>query len=522
MAKRNKNILIPILIGIFLMGIFAVAGGYKLFAVTGTSQEEVRLLVPHLGTISCEVVDTAVVTYTIPEQGFWIREDALGTHTNNVEDIQVEIQRSVWEKIIQTGGRFTWRICDAKGLNCGEEKTKVYHSWGTNVLPIQTIDLTKNSIHIKYEISYAFFIWRPSGDSLVKFKYDKFGLAMYSTLTGFRKKICLTSCDLNCPIQEERKSIVYTTKDSLDFNEAVNYLEYWSEVSMAGQQFGGTIWMPDRQEFCFGGSIYKAETLRMNDGTVYKYPHTYIKQVQCCRGATVSITGGEKICQPDFTWKTILDEEDLPECKSDFSCPNQGQTTCTAKLGEYYTSGFFCNPEGNCEKKTDKKVDCCPANQGCASDQICQTPSYTCVGGADEPPVDETGNGTIITKCKNCDEFAMSKIFGETGIFPDKKCKPTLLALPPQTTLTCAFSFIKLALIPIILIFASLFGFGLFDDLLKKSVKTEGTRKLIAFFLSLMIAGILAWLVFILFWVGIIVFIIFILIRFIIKFINPI
>lgn len=119
-----------------------------------------------------------------------------------------------------------------------------------------------------------------------------------------------------------------------------------------------------------------------------------------------------------------------------------------------------------------------------------------------------TAGGEIIiaSKCQSCQDFAISSILG--SLWQEKKCEAKLL----QTYTTCVFSFIQLFLIPIVFIFALLFGKDLFS-----SFKSLRKREAISWILSLITAGILAYLVFIAFWIGLGIFAIYIVIRIIIA-----
>ncbi|MBA7649823.1 hypothetical protein ES703_57622 [subsurface metagenome] len=214
--------------------------------------------------------------------------------------------------------------------------------------------------------------------------------------------------------------------------------------------------------------------------------------------------------QCDFSTKTLktpvcrigkctFDEVSV-ECCNDQQCP----------------SGFFCNADKECEERAIIKKQCpfeCCEGEDLYFDRLCPESKPHCVDGAclvTPPPLE---------KCADCNAFAKSKMFG--SIFKSQKCEPKLLALPPQTFATCIFSFIRFLLVPIVFIFAMLFGINFFDNLLRKSVRKAKTRKIIALILSIIVAGILSYLVFILFWLGIILFVIYIIARIAIKFVKP-
>ncbi len=103
-------------------------------------------------------------------------------------------------------------------------------------------------------------------------------------------------------------------------------------------------------------------------------------------------------------------------------------------------------------------------------------------------------------KCENCDAFARSKIFG--SFIKSQQCEPRLIALPPQTNTFCWFAFLKLALVPLVLIFTLIFSFNFFQTSKQLNIKNKG----ISFLAALIIALILAVLVWFLFWLGVILF----------------
>ncbi|MBU0893909.1 MAG: hypothetical protein KKB88_00530 [Nanoarchaeota archaeon] len=503
--SRKKTIVIGISIFVILIGFLAIAGLSNTFTIIGS--ENIKYVVPHLAGIKCEIVDTGTSSHSQTDSGYWLIKNNIGINTKLLKNIIVkDYQPDLFGGASAGRPRLKYQICDSTGNSCSSEYTLDFTSTNNYQIRLNDIDLTKNSYFIYTERMNLLFQYKVD-PSIITFTYEKYGLNLYSTTGGF-KTICTSGCDLSCPTQDVRSKLVYTTKNTLNFLESVNYLEYWVEPSLIGEQYGGTIWDSTKREFCFGGFIYSAGILTMKDGITYTYPKRYSRQLQCCNGASISLTtGGEKVCKNNI-WE-IINPENPSECISDISCPNQGQPTCTSKLGSYYKSGYSCI-SGECIKDSDIKVSCCPVSEGCAVDQVCQ--NYKCVGGFTTPPINQTGNESVKIKCNDCDSYVNSILFGWAS--PSQKCEKTFL----QNNLTCAFSYLKLALALIVLIFASLFGFGLFNDLLENSVRKEKTRKIIALILGLLVAGILSILTYFLFTLGIIIFIIFIAVRFGIKF----
>ncbi|MDP1760220.1 MAG: hypothetical protein Q8L01_02095, partial [Candidatus Woesebacteria bacterium] len=158
-------------------------------------------------------------------------------------------------------------------------------------------------------------------------------------------------------------------------------------------QYGGTVYDASTGKFCLAGNVYTSNRLTMDDGTVYIYPNTATRQSkQCCPGAVISTQYEDKICQSDYTWKTITHDTRI-KCISDYNCPNAGQFTCQSKQ----KSGWGC-VSGYCEQSSKTYVDCC-INSDCPSDQSCQ--NNKCVGGAVNPPENPPGqNETDISDCQ--------------------------------------------------------------------------------------------------------------------------
>ncbi len=129
---------------------------------------------------------------------------------------------------------------------------------------------------------------------------------------------------------------------------------------------------------------------------------------------------------------------------------------------------------------------------------------YTCLGNKTEPFPD----------CDSCDAFVRSKIFG--WVSDDFKCIAKEAQLippkPGQGNLVCIFSWIKLSLVPIVFLFALLFGANLFAGL-----KVIKNKKWVAWVVAGILAIILSILTYYLFWTGVVIFGIFLLVRFILK-----
>jgi len=199
--------------------------------------------------------------------------------------------------------------------------------------------------------------------------------------------------------------------------------------------------------------------------------------------------------QGDLSGTCSLKVTDLKSGNSD---------TCNFNIKVGYESGIICTPnELYCDDNLFNVLKCSSDGK---NDAIFEKCDYGCVyedGKAKcsgQPPIPDQ------IYCENCDAFAMNTIFG--SLWEAKSCKPKFL----QGNTTCVFSFIKLALVPIALIFGTLFGVGLFGKF--KAIKKN---KPVIWILSLLVALILAFLIYTLFWIGIIVLIIFGILRGVFK-----
>ena len=162
--------------------------------------KEVKLLVPIVESIKCDILDTSTSSHSIPESGIWLSKDDLGINTKTLRNIKIGIEPK-WFGACE----FKLSICDPNKNNCGT--TKISMS-GRSSYELNDLDLTFYSYHI-YDMKCQKYplIWS-SAPSTIAFTYDKYGLKIFSlsiSLAG--KTICTSSCDLSCPEQEFRKGI---------------------------------------------------------------------------------------------------------------------------------------------------------------------------------------------------------------------------------------------------------------------------------------------------------------------------
>lgn len=178
---------------------------------------------------------------------------------------------------------------------------------------------------------------------------------------------------------------------------------------------------------------------------------------------------------------------------------SQKKDTCTSTYTVKYND-LICTPgELRCGVSNNKIIERCnelgnawEIYQNCG-DKYCSFISGV-VSCGDVPPPSET--------CESCNEFALSKLVG--SFWKEKECTPKFL----QTFTTCIFSFLRLLLVPIVLIFSVLFGLDFVG-----SFKALKGNKLAIWIITLIIALILSYIVYVSFWIGLIVFIVYLIIR---------
>jgi hypothetical protein len=175
------------------------------------------------------------------------------------------------------------------------------------------------------------------------------------------------------------------------------------------------------------------------------------------------------------------------------------------------TSPLVCNAYGKCATECNP-LGCsqlgkqCGVYDSCGARVNCGSCSATddCVDGQC------VFNEENLETCKSCEEFAISTL--TLGLWKDKMCNAkgwTLSFKPlPQTGTTCWLDFIKLLAIPLVLVFSLLFG----SDFLMRFGALRN-NKWAKWLVNLLVAGILAYVVYISFWIGVILFVVYLIIR---------
>jgi len=141
-------------------------------------------------------------------------------------------------------------------------------------------------------------------------------------------------------------------------------------------------------------------------------------------------------------------------------------------------------------------IETCPEGQECR----------LTISGAECVEIDGDDDDDVFY-CEDCDAFARNLIFGK--IFKSQECiKKTF-----QNSLLCIWSILKLFAVPFIFIFSLLFGVQILNKLLK------GKNKGLVWAISIILSLLVAWLTYILFWLGIVILIIYGIFRVAVNFI---
>ena len=242
------------------------------------------------------------------------------------------------------------------------------------------------------------------------------------------------------------------------------------------------------------------------------------EQVQCCGDTDC---GTNFFCDvSDFTCKESVECTEDYQCgvsvQCDFSTKTLKTPVCRAGKcafdevsvdccnDQQCPSGYFCNVNKECEKRVVIKKQCpfeCCEDEDLYFDRLCPDDKPYCIDGAClvEP--------LPLTYCEDCDAFAKSLILGK--IFKSQECRKKIF----QNSLFCIFAILKLFAVPFIFILSLIFGVQILNKLLK------GQYAWLVWTLSVIFSFLVAWLTYILFWLGVILLVIYIVFRIVINFI---
>lgn len=148
--------------------------------------------------------------------------------------------------------------------------------------------------------------------------------------------------------------------------------------------------------------------------------------------------------------------------------------------------GTNCDTERKCSTITQSTPTVRCGDNVCQSNENSVTCPEDCLAPI-PPPTPE--------KCSSCDAWARNKLFG--GFISSQSCEPKLIALPPQTWLTCWVFILKyLAILPIVL-FTILFGQPFYYNL--KAIKRNNPFAWILAIISGILMGVIYYF---LWWLG--------------------
>lgn len=387
---------IAILVGFATFFIFLPAFGF-ISQTAFQPSSSVQIAVPHYASYKCDVVGQEIgIQRTIPSEGLLISQNDVGFYTNGITNININIQQSFFSDLVSSV-RVRWQLCDVNGNNCGQSQSVQYTQVnGRQVLPIASVNLATNSLKVFFE-RRLFISWTPYNGAVISYDANRFGLTLASTTRDpAGSTICSTSCDLNCPSQGVRDKLVATEKNTLNFFETAPYLEYWDNLDYdLNAQNGAPVFSPQSNTFCLAGAVYDAGELTLENGKTFVYPETATRQIkQCCPGAIIRTLQEVKVCQSDYTFRTISSNTQLT-CTSDLQCPGGGLTGVQKVNNSFFSSEWSCNG-GQCVQSTLRRVQCASPNLGCDVDQTCDTRTFTCVGGSIvASPISTVNNQTL-------------------------------------------------------------------------------------------------------------------------------
>ena len=213
--------------------------------------------------------------------------------------------------------------------------------------------------------------------------------------------------------------------------------------------------------------------------------------------------------QCDYTTKKLK----TPKCSSGQCTYSEISVDCCND--QNCAQGYFCNVEKKCEQRINTCTTCpyeCCVDQCTPSggffDRPCSSEKPYCDKGvcSSEPPKPST--------CKTCDAYAQSTLLG--WLFPSKKCDTKGWTFSwnflPQNGSTCIINFLKLIAVPIIFLISLFVGADFFSKF-----KFTKKNKWIIWIASIIFAGLLGFLVYFAFWVGLILFILYLILSIILR-----
>ena len=179
-----------------------------------------------------------------------------------------------------------------------------------------------------------------------------------------------------------------------------------------------------------------------------------------------------------------------------------------------YVSGTVCTPNQlRCSDNGQNILRCTSDGKNFDTLQQCQ---YGCISNqtgvqcvGQSPPLPPPG-----LKCDSCDAYVKSQTIG--WLFPSQQCEAkTFLTIQTQNNATCIFSWLKLLVVPLAFILTLLFGINTANKFKKKNMKY------ILIISTILISALVGYLVYALFFIGIILAIIFLIASILIRIFVP-
>lgn len=486
--NKNQKILLGVLITVIAVALFYFANlRYNFLAVTSTSK---FIQLPLKGFYSCDEAVGQVITSQA--QSLPASETLIKCPSNSRQ----------CDLTFNMPSRSLLSLPAYLKVSRNGQITTTTPTTSQNSYKIQNV-VSTDVIKVTYLSTLAgLYTSSPITGATYTATYVPFVLWKTSPTTG---SYPITTQEQGCVVPVEGESnLIYsdtlgygagtaTANRLLQYKETRNFIDIFIPVSVENQRIQGDKYCAN---YGSGSKLYQIDSVTLASGT-YSIVNTgkIISSVECCNGDVIPAV---KQCQNN-KWVLFAN----PNEPSEIECDNAFKQ-CTGDTNVPYTKNQLVRSVCENNKCVQKLTAVqCTNNGACSgSTPVCDTSIWKCVAGQSPTgtPTDgnEGKNQSII--CSSCEDFALSNLVGFA--FPSKKCEAkSILKIPTQTPTICFLSFIKLLLIPIVLILGTLLG----SDMLL-NIKALGGSKIASLLIALIISGIIAYLIYVTFWVGVIIF----------------
>lgn len=401
--------------------------------------------------------------------------------------------------------RIVYQICDSNLENCQAQVYKDAGYWfnrdgkPTIIIP----NLNKGDrVYINYQKKIIF--WSNIEGAEYYARYRPFILWKVGIFSGKTK---YTTIEQGCVFPtQDRKNLINkiinfkkelteeTTNDNykLDFYDTRNFIETFVPISVENVNF---VTYQGEEGYCLNRQIFSISTVETNSGT-YRIVDTDFNKVlkssvECCPNEKEPT----RKCNENFEWEQIQGSE----CSLFNPCAGvEWQCTKSKTQTRYNCENGFCVPE-------TKEVECCSNNDciGNSKGSFCDTKLWECIDVVVPPTDKEICNNGI-------DDDKDDLIDKE-----DPDCQEPVPSPCKWYDLKCQFNKIKIEFLTPLKIALVVFGFFL-SMLLLNSLMLDfkflhkKNQDLGRFAVAIVLAGLIAWLIWFYFWVGIIAIIIYI------------